>query len=241
MKNAVSLSYLALATAVALSACADATRDPITGPSLRRGGGGGGGGGDIVLTECNGTLPPGTYDNIIVPPGATCTINGSVIRGSVLALRDSRLFMSSDQVVDFIKGDGADIVHIVATTVGEQIFLHNGTLSGGGGFLNVLISNGTVVRNGNIHVQNMQADIIAIMNVTVERGSIELIDNVTETFLQTEFNVVGANVDVFRNSGAGGKFITNNTAGVAVRCFENTGAFFVGGPNFAPSRQGQCF
>jgi hypothetical protein len=239
MKTHVHFSSVALAAVLVLSACSDATQDPITGPSLRRGGRGGGGG--PVITECTGVLPPGTYENIQVPEGASCTINGSLIRGSVLALANSRLFMSNDQVLDFIKGDGADIVHIVTTIVDGQIFLHNGTLSGGGGVLNVLIANGTIVRGGNIHVENMVTDIIAIFNVTVEGGSIELIDNVTESFLQTEFNTVSSNVDVFRNSGAGGKFITNNTAGGAVRCFNNTGAFVAGGPNFAPSRQGQCF
>lgn len=238
MKQPVHFSSMALAAVVALSACADATQDPITGPSLRPSGGGDA---PPSTTACTGVLPPGTYGNIVVPAGASCTITGSIIRGNVRALADSRLFMSSDQVIGFIKGEGADIVHIVSTIVDEQIFLENGTLSGGGGVLNVLIANGTVVRGGNIHVENMVTDIIAIFNVSVESGSIELIGNVTESFLQNEFNVVSTNVDVIGNSGAGGKFVTNNTAGVAVRCFSNTGAFFAGGPNFAPSRQGQCF
>ena len=223
---------------MALAACSDPVGpDPVPGPSLRRNRGGD----QPTLTECTGVLPPGTYDNIIVPAGAACTIDGSVIRGNVLALTDSRLFMSNDQVIGFIKGDGADIVQIVSTTVGGVIFIQNGSLSGGGGIVNVLIANGTVVTGGSIHVENMVTDIISIYNTTVTNGSIEVIGNTTEAFLQTEFNTVSQNVDVFDNGGPGGKFLTNNTAGVAVRCFGNTGAFIAGGPNFAPSRQGQCF
>lgn len=236
MKNPVHLSSIVLAAVVALGACSDATQDPITGPSLRRGGGVA-----ISSTECTGVLPPGTYGNIRVPEGASCTINGSVIRGNIVALADSRLFMSSDQVFGFIKGEGADIVQIVGTTVEEQIYLVNGTLSGGGGHLNVLIANGTIVRGGDIYVANFDADIIALFNVTVTNGSIRLEDNVTQSFLQSDINTVSGSVEILRNGGAGPKFVATNTAGVAVRCFENTGAFFAGGPNFAPVREGQCF
>lgn len=235
MKNHVGRTAAVLAALLVVTACADdAARDPITGPSLRRNGG------ETATVQCTGVLPPGTYNNVMVPEGATCTINGSTITGNVLAKTDSRLFMSTDEVWGFIKGDGADIVHIIGTTVLDQVFLWNGTLSGGGGVLNVHIVN-TVVTGGNVHVENMTADIISIVDTRVDNGSIEVIDNVTETLLQTEFNQVSQNVDVFRNTGAGPKFVSQNTAGVAVRCFDNTGAFIVGGPNFAPSRQGQCF
>ncbi|HJU68959.1 MAG TPA: hypothetical protein VJ650_12035 [Gemmatimonadaceae bacterium] len=239
MTSRVGFAAFALTVSLVMSACSDPTAPrPDEDPSFRRNGGSGG---TITMTQCTGVLPPGTYDHVIVPPGASCTVNGSLIRGNVLALADSRLFMSADEVLGFIKGDGADIVHILGTTVADQIFIHNGSLSGAGGVLNVWIAGGTVVTGGNIHVENMQADIISIVNTTVANGSIELFDNATETFLQSEFNTVSANVDVFRNGGAGGKFITNNTAGVAVRCFDNTGAFVIGGPNVAPSREGQCF
>jgi hypothetical protein len=36
--------------------------------------------------SCNGVLPPGTYDNIIVPPNASCAIAGSIVKGNITAL-----------------------------------------------------------------------------------------------------------------------------------------------------------
>ena len=110
-----------LAALLVVAACADdAARDPITGPSLRRNGRNGGG---FPTEQCTGVLPPGTYTNVMVPEGAACTINGSTILGNVLAKTNSQLYMSTNQVLGGIKGDGADVVHIFATTVGEQIFI----------------------------------------------------------------------------------------------------------------------
>src|SRR5688572_3514853 len=36
-------------------------------------------------TRCEGTLPPGTYDNVVVPSGASCTMSGQiVVNGNVV-------------------------------------------------------------------------------------------------------------------------------------------------------------
>ena len=89
----------------------------------------------------------------------------------------------------------------------------------------------------------MVADLLFIGNSRVTNGSISAVDNVTEQLLQIQANEASQNIDVFRTSGAGLKVVVDNTAGVAVRCFDNTPLFplFVGGPNTAPSREGQCF
>src|SRR5688572_10346700 len=87
--------HLFLATAAAsvigLGGCADSSvTEPVTrGPSFQAVEG---------TTECNGTLPPGTYHNVIVPPNTLCILNNSVIEHNVKAFRNSSLIMTNDQV-----------------------------------------------------------------------------------------------------------------------------------------------
>jgi hypothetical protein len=55
-----------------------------------------------------------------------------------------------------------------------------------------------------------------------------------------QLNQVGENMSVIKNRGTSTKSVVTNTVGDTLRCFEND-LPFVGGPNVAPRKEGQCF
>jgi hypothetical protein len=98
--------------------------------------------------SCNGVLPPGTYDNIIVPPNASCAIAGSIVKGNITALDHAMLLVATSEVGGNIKGDQADVVHVFTTSVGNNIHVE-----GGGpvpGFVFEMAICGTTLRHGHI-------------------------------------------------------------------------------------------
>jgi hypothetical protein len=218
----------ALVGALALGSCAD---DPspqsVTGlPSLNVGRGN---------AQCDGVLPPGVYDNVEVPPNGICLLTNSTVRGNVVALRNSYLTMRDNQVQGNVKGDKATQVVVQGGSVGGNIQITEGTAAGVGASIN-----GTTVRNGNIQVEKMNTSIIFIGFTVVEKGNIQAVENVTEIVFQVANNEVAQNIQVYKNTGPAGKFVDSNIAGSQIQCFENT-LPFVGGPNTAPKREGQCF
>jgi hypothetical protein len=95
-------------------------------------------------------------------------------------------------------------------------------------------SGGELQVNGNIIPNLVQPTIPGAGNVKVE-------DNVIPAphRLFVQFNRTYQNVQVFKNTGTGTKFVNGNNASESVQCWENTQPFF-GNPNTAPKLEGQC-
>jgi hypothetical protein len=78
---------------------------------------------------------------------------------------------------------------------------------------------------------------------TLEEGSIQVEDNIilsSPIGLNVAHNQVAQDLQVFKNKGPGSKTVQNNTVGENLQCFENDPPF-VGGPNAAQKREGDCF
>jgi hypothetical protein len=226
MKHRIYLSVALLGTLV-VSACGDAAiEESVTGmPSLNQGRG---------TTHCEGTLPPGVYENVIVLPEKQCVLLNSTIIRDVKALPRSELFMVDNQVGGDIEGHNATSVIVQGGTVGSDIRIKGGEFIGVGASINRV-----VVREGNIEVDKVEAGIIFIGSSIVERGDVLASDNVA-TIFQIQVNNVAGRIEVNRNTGPGEKQVWSNTAGEVVSCFDNDPPF-LGGPNVAPRHEGQCF
>ena len=120
-------------------------------------------------------------------------------------------------------------------TVGNSILIKGGAFTGPGAFVHTV-----VVEQGDIDIQNMETGLIFVAFNQVPNGRIYIADNTTQFFLQIAANTVGQTIEVYRNEGPSPKVVDSNTAGEAVRC-EGNEQPFVGGPNVAPEREGQCF
>ena len=220
-----------LACAALSAACSDPTAPPTVAevPRLATSSGN---------TRCVGTLPPGTYQNVTVPEGATCVLENSIVLGNVTAREDSRLTLFNVQVGANVHGLKAAVMSIFGGgSVGDNIHIH------GADSPNVLFSvfiNQTEVLRGNIHVEQNNAGGIGVINNSVMSGSIIIQQNDAAVFNTIQDNRIAQNLLVMDNGGPGPKSVNNNFLDGKVICFRNDPPF-VGGPNFAESSQGQCF
>ena len=70
---------------------------------------------------CRGTIGATTVDNLRVPQGATCTLNGTKVKGTVKVERGATLKASRIRVVGNVQGDGAAVVNVADSRVGGSI------------------------------------------------------------------------------------------------------------------------
>ena len=204
-------------------------------------------------TPCAGALPPGIYDNIIVPPGASCTLSASVVLGNVKALENSQLVIISSNVRGNVEGDKADLVQVNFSLVRENILIKEGgpapIVPPGGFFCPPAFSScealvfHTIVEEGNVQIEKMVGTVWVGDN-SIQKGNIKIEENFIplDEILVIGANKIAQNLQVFKNTVPGGKFVDTspNTAGESIQCFENSPPF-LGGPNIAPKKEGQCF
>jgi hypothetical protein len=186
-------------------------------------------------TRCTGTLT-GTFDNVVVPSGATCTLQGATVNGNVNALENARLFVSATQVRGNVEGDKASVVQVTGGTVGGNIQIKEGNSPSD---LGAAVTGGTVVTTGDIQIEKMRTSRVLVSGARVEKGNIQITENDASTSLEILGNTVAQNLQVFKNRG-GNKVVSSNTAGQAIQCKENTSPF-TGGPNAAGETEAQCF
>jgi hypothetical protein len=199
--------------------------------------------------QCVGVVTLGSFDNVVVPEGALCDITNSQITGNIKALQNSTLFVAGGNTIGGnVEGDKARDVEIF----NRGALLPN-VIHGNGVIVEDSIETfvcGAVLPHGNIIIVKNRGALLGVGGPfcagffgggnTVERGNIKVEDNVISSSLEVSDNRVGQNVQVYKNTGAASKRVANNTAGESVQCFDNLPPF-VGGPNFAPKREGQCF
>jgi hypothetical protein len=79
--------------------------------------------------SCRGTLGAITVDNLLVPQGATCTLSGTYVKGTIKVARDATLHASAVRVIGNVQAENH---RYVAVTDGSRV---NGSLQvkqGGG-------------------------------------------------------------------------------------------------------------
>jgi len=222
-----------LLTALAVIACQDGTEpigideEIVNGPN------------SVELsgdTRCVGTLT-GTFDNVFVPVGKSCTLKNSTVKGNVKALPNSKLFMRNNRVDGNIDGDEAILVQVRGGTVGGSIQIKEAFSPN---VLGAAVYDGTVLTQGNIQIEKNETGGILIRDVHLRKGNIKVEENITRSSFNVVRNRVAQNVQVFKNRGTNQKYVRNNTIGQIVQCKENRSPF-VGGPNSAGDAEGQCF
>lgn len=190
-------------------------------------------GGDV---RCTGTLT-GTFDNVTVPVGGTCTLLNSTVQGNVKALENARLFMSDTRVRGNVEGDKAAIVQVSGGTVDGNIQIKDGASPGE---LGAAVTGGTIVTGGDIQIEKMNTARVLVTDARVLKGNIQIVENWTSGGLEILRNHVAGNLQVFKNRGGGNKVVSGNTVSQDLQCKENS-APFTGGPNAAGETEDQCF
>jgi hypothetical protein len=228
------------------AACDDATTpDPAAAPELAVGAG---------AFECTGPAT-GSFDNIVVPRGAFCTLSNSTATGSIRALEGSTLFIINSTIGGDVEGAKANNVELVAINGARNLVGGSIRVSGGGegvlvcgtdlstGDIEVERMTGFLPGNGFVHVGGSICDGGFGGGNTLTKGSIRVRKNTipaNSIGLEIVGNSVAGDLQVLKNQGPNTKLVQGNTVGGALECFDNA-APFVGGPNTPGTATGQCF
>jgi hypothetical protein len=200
-------------------------------------------------TRCNGLLV-GTFDNVVVPRNSSCTLFSSVVTGNVTVRRGGSLLSQSNEIAGNVEGDQPRWVGSLADRIGGNFDI---TAATGPGFLfltfsvNVFIC-GSTLTGGDVAVEKSRGGTVAIGSQTPfcpgndVAGNILVQENLIPPgeVMPVDRNVVGGNVQVFKNRGMGAKSVVANEVRENVQCKENDEPF-VGGPNLAAQAEEQCF
>jgi hypothetical protein len=114
-------------------------------------------------TTCRGTLGAITVDNLRVPQGASCTLNGTTVEGTIYVEANATLRANDVHVIGNVQGENARRVNVVAGSfVGGSIQVVQGgaaqvTASEVGGDLLFDSNNGSLSARNNTIGGNLQA------------------------------------------------------------------------------------
>jgi subtilisin family serine protease len=170
-----------------------ATAVPISGPVPRRvdaaaalGVPVAGSGGTSGTLTCRGGVGAVAVDSVLVPPGATCSLDGTRVAGSVTVERDSSLAARGVHVQGNIQADGAHAVSIDQAMVSGNVVIKKGgnnttNLTVIAGNLQIEENNGTSTVRGTTIAGNLQ--------VFKNRGGVSLVSNMVRQTLQCKENV----------------------------------------------------
>jgi hypothetical protein len=200
--------------------------------------------------RCVGTLPPGTYDNVVVPRDTDCFLTGATVRGNVTVLRGAALFSNLNRIAGNLEGHRPRFVGSVGDTIGGNVHVTGATGQPGFPFdglsVNVFVC-GAQVTDGNVAVEKSRNGTVVVgtqleaCQGNLVAGNIKVEKNFIPPgeFLAVARNTVGGNVQVFENTGQGGKSVIGNVVRQNLQCKRNDEPFF-GGPNTARKAEGQC-
>jgi hypothetical protein len=193
-------------------------------------------------TECTGVLPPGTYDNIVVPKGETCFLSNSIVRGNVRALENSRLEARDNTILGNVMGNKADVVDLQSANPGVPDIVEGNIHIKQGNDLALVC--GQTLPSGNIHIEKFGPEaegvgvgddefcpgVVGGGGNILEKGNVQVKDNTVAGNLGVDQNQVDGNVLVYKNSGPGNKTVAFNTVTKNLQCKDNDPPFLVG-PN----------
>ena len=139
---------------------------------------------------CRGTIGAATVDNLTVPSGATCTLNGTKVKGTITVERGARLFANGVSVVGNIQSEGFQTVSVKGgSTVGGSVHLENGLSDGSGRVINTRI-------NGDLQFFSNEARMIARGNTIM--ANLQAVSNTGGVVIQN--NRISENLQCKQNS-----------------------------------------
>ena len=116
---------------------------------------------------CRGTIGGATVDNVRVPQGASCTLNGTRVEGTVKVERNAKLFANGIRVKGNVQSEGFRTIFLRENSVVVgSVQLENGLDGGSSNVLNSRINGdlqffsneARMVARGNTILANFQAN-----------------------------------------------------------------------------------
>lgn len=175
-----------------------------------------------LVTTCSGAISTGTHENVKVPAGSSCTLQGVTVKGNVVALENARLTIDNSTINGNVQGEKAAAVHISGGTIGGNIQIQDGWSPGE---LGVSITGGVRLSNGSIQVTKMATGRIVIADAIVEKGSLQLEENSVSEAVEILRNRVAQNLEFRKHLSSAAKTVSENLVGQKLECKENSPPF----------------
>jgi hypothetical protein len=136
---------------------------------------------------CRSSLGKVTVDNLKVPQNATCKLDGTRVKGTILVERAATLVASKVVVIGNVQGEGAKAVTVQrGSRVGGSVQVkQGGAATVTGSFVDGSIQLEQNARAMKVTGNTVGADVQAFQN----KGGVEISDNVVDGNLQCKENV----------------------------------------------------
>ena len=144
--------------------------------------------GSAVAEErvCRGTIGAKTLDNVLVPQSASCTLNGTYVKGTVKVERGATLSAGDVRVIGNVQGEGA---RRVAVTGGSRVGGSVQVVQGGGAKVANSHVNGDILYDENRHaLRALSSQIGGSLQAFQNTGGVEIRSNVIDGNLQCKEN-----------------------------------------------------
>jgi len=138
---------------------------------------------------CRGTIGTTTVDNLLVPQGATCTLNGTRVEGTVQVQRNATLFANGIRVKGNVQSEGfKNIVLRRDSVVVGSVQLENGLAGGSGRVLNTRINGDLQFFQNEARMVARGNTILAHFQANQNKGGLVIKDNRIAENLQCQSN-----------------------------------------------------
>lgn len=118
----------------------------------------------VALAEervCRGTIGATIVDNLKVPSGATCTLNGTKVKGTIKVESKAKLYANGVRVIGNIQSEGFQVISVKERSqVGGSVQLENGQTGGSGKVVNTTI-------DGDLQFEANEARMVARKNTVL--------------------------------------------------------------------------
>ena len=210
--------------------------------------------------RCDEAVTGGSFDDVTVPRGGSCTLTDSTVAGRVKVKRDAYFQATGTDIAGRVGADDALTVFIdTGSTVGRgvevddtaQVFIFNATIARDievDDASEVVQICGTTVTKGDVEVTDSGTDILVGDPQAVDCAGNTVIDGdveVNHNRVQVEFVVRGntipnGDLEANRNRGPAEKFVEDNTGGGELECHGNESPFTASGNTGWAQKEGQC-
>jgi hypothetical protein len=118
---------------------------------------------------CRGSIGARTVDNLLVPSGATCTLNGTKVEGTVKVESGAKLYAEGIRVIGNVQSEGFKVVSLRSgSRVGGSVQLENGQSGGSGKVISTRI-------NGDLQFFSNEAKMVARKDTIL--GNLQAVSN----------------------------------------------------------------
>ena len=138
---------------------------------------------------CRGTIGATTVDNLRIPQGASCTLNGTKVQGTIKVENSARLVASGVRVIGNVQSEGFQAITLrEGSRVGGSVQLKNGLSGGTGKVVKTRITGDLQFEANKAKMVARNSTILANLQVFQNTGGVVLENNTIAANLQCKEN-----------------------------------------------------